>query len=69
MVPQVPNGIKFDESIPAIEQNGFIVVDFVPERITVRFFKWDRKTQTVADMDTLEPFRTVELQKSPIVRM
>ena len=63
MVPQVPNGIKFDESIPAIEQNGFIVADFTPDRITVRFFKWDRKTQTVADMDTLEPFHTAELPR------
>ena len=63
MVPQVPNGIKFEETVPAIEQNGFIVADFTLERINVRFFKWSSKTQTAADMDTLEPFHTAELQR------
>ena len=63
MVPQIPQGIKFDELIPALEQNGFIIADFTPERIAIRFFKWDRHTQTIADMDTLEPFRTVELPR------
>ncbi len=61
MVPQVPNGVKFDELLGAVEQNGFLIADFTLDRIVVRFFKWDRQTQTVADMDTLEPFRTVEL--------
>ena len=61
MVPQAPHGIKFEELLPALEQNGFLIIDFTAERMVVRFFKWDRHTQTIADMDTLEPFRTVEL--------
>ena len=63
MIPQVPNGLEVDEAIPAIEQNGFIIADFLPDRISVRFFRWDRRTQTAADMETLVPFRTIELRR------
>jgi hypothetical protein len=64
MAAQPPTGIKMEELISPIEQNGFIIADFTADRITVRFFKWDRKTQTIADMNTLEPFRTIELQRN-----
>ena len=63
MVPQVPVGIKFDETIPAIEQNGFILADFTPDRINVRFFKWDNRKQPTTDIDTLMPFYTLELKR------
>lgn len=63
MAAQPPTGIKMEELIQPIEQNGFIIADFTVDRITVRFFKWDRQTQTIADMNTLEPFRTIELPR------
>jgi hypothetical protein len=63
MIPQVPNDLEVDEAIPAIEQNGFIIADFLPDRISVRFFRWDRRTQTAADMETLVPFRTIEMRR------
>jgi len=63
MIPQVPGDIQFDEAIPAIEQNGFIIADFLPAHISVRFFRWDRRTQTMADMETLMPFRTIEMRR------
>ena len=34
---------------------------FAPDKIEVRMFKWDGKTQKVDEIDTLEPFHTVEL--------
>ena len=63
MAPQVPGGVKFDEIIPAIEQNGFILADFTPDRINVRFFKWDNRKQPAAEIDTLMPFYTLELKR------
>ncbi len=38
-----------------------MLADFLPDRIVVRLFKWDRNTQSPDAMDTLEPFHTVEL--------
>jgi hypothetical protein len=34
---------------------------FLPDKIVLRFFKWDLKTQTPGAIDTLEPFHTTEL--------
>jgi len=32
------------EEIKRIEQHGFTMVDFTPDKIVLRFFKWDVKT-------------------------
>jgi hypothetical protein len=52
-----------DETVKPIEQHGFSIVDFIPDKMTVRLFKWDWKTQKVEDIDTLQPFRTLELTR------
>jgi hypothetical protein len=57
----VPNHLSLQEEITPIEQHGFTLVDFLPDRIVLKFFKWDRKTQTPDVIDTLEPFHTTEL--------
>jgi hypothetical protein len=50
-----------DEQVKPIEQHGFTMVDFTPDKMVLRLFKWDWKTQTVDAIDTLDPFHTVEL--------
>jgi hypothetical protein len=50
-----------DEQVKPIEQHGFTIADFLPDRIVLRMFKWDVKTQSVEDIDKLEPFHTAEL--------
>ena len=49
------------EEIKPIEQHSFTIADFLPDKIVLRFFKWDLKTQTPEAIDTLEPFHTTEL--------
>jgi hypothetical protein len=49
------------EEIKPIEQHSFTIADFLPDKIVLRFFKWDLKTQTPETIDTLEPFHTTEL--------
>src|ERR1700686_3667818 len=44
------------EEVKPIEQHGFTLVDFTPDKMVLRFFKWDYKTQAVDQMDTLQPF-------------
>lgn len=47
----------------AVEQHGFTLADFLPDRIVLRLFKWDLKTQSLEAIDSLEPFHTTELGK------
>ena len=54
---------QMDEWIKPIEQHGFTIADFTGDKIVLRMFKWDRKTQPVEAMDTLEAFHTVELKR------
>jgi len=56
-----PAHLDMEEQVKPIEQHGFTIVDFTPEKMTVRLFKWDIKTQTVDAIDTLKPFHTAEL--------
>jgi hypothetical protein len=62
MVPQTPAGLAVDESLPAIEENGFTLADFTPEDVTLRFFKWRREPAEA--IDRLEPFRTTTLPRA-----
>ena len=49
-----------DEKLPALEENGFILADFTPDDVTLRFFRWlpERGADAIA---ALEPFRTTVL--------
>jgi hypothetical protein len=58
-----PAHLDLQEDIKPIEQHSFTIADFLPDKITLRFFKWDVKSDAVEQIDTLEPFRTVELQR------
>jgi hypothetical protein len=62
--PKVPQHLDMVETVTPIEENGFLLIDFTPEAITLRYFKWNQKTQPVSDIDTLEPFHTTELKRA-----
>src|SRR5215471_4074519 len=56
-----PVHLDMDEEVKPIEQHGFTLVDFTPDKMVLRQFKWDVKTQAPETIDTLEPFHTTEL--------
>jgi hypothetical protein len=62
--PKVPQHLDMQETVLPIEENGFLLIDFTPEAITLRYFKWNQKTQPVSDIDTLQPFHTTELRRA-----
>jgi hypothetical protein len=53
-----------DEQVKPIEQHGFTLADFTSEKVVLRMFKWDLKTQGPEALDTLEPFHTAEFERS-----
>jgi hypothetical protein len=60
--PLKPRSMEADERQTALEENGFTILDFTSDSIVARMFKWNVR---VADdlIDTLEPFRTVEMHR------
>jgi hypothetical protein len=59
-----PAHLDMDERVKPIEQHGFTIADFSADKIVLRMFKWDVKTQSVNAIDTLEPFHTAELTRA-----
>jgi hypothetical protein len=54
--------VKAEEKLKPVEENGFTIVDFTPDRITAKLFKW-RPPQPDQAIDSLEPFHTVEFRR------
>lgn len=63
VLPQPSLHLTMEEWVKPVEQHGFTLADFTPDRIVLRMFKWDRKTQPPEAIDSLEPFHTVELPR------
>jgi len=59
-----PAHLDMREEVKPIEQHGFTLVDFLPDRIVMTLFKWDRKTQSPEAIDALEPFHTSAIPRS-----
>ena len=56
-----PEHLDLEESVAPIEDHGFTLVDFLPDRMVLRQFKWDVDMQPLDAIDRLEPFYTTEL--------
>ena len=56
-----PAYLDVKEEVKPIEQHSFTIVDFFPDRINLRFFKWDVRTQSSDAIDSLQPFHTAEV--------
>ena len=57
----IPAHLEMEESVAPIEDHGFTIVDFLPDRISLRQYKWDVDRQPLEAIDTLEPFYSTEL--------
>lgn len=51
-----PLGMRVDEKLPALEENGFIIADFTADEIVLNYFGWLPKRGPDA-IESLEPFR------------
>src|SRR5215813_3608389 len=58
-----PAHLDMDEEVKPIEQHGFTIAVFAPDKIVLRMFKWDVKTQSIEAIDNLEPFHTAVLTR------
>ena len=58
-----PAHLDLEESVTPIEDHGFTLVDFLPDRIVLRLFKWDVDLQPLEAIDQLRPFYTTELPR------
>ena len=56
-----PAHLDVKEEIKPIEQHGFTIADFLPDRIVLRFFKWHVNVDSPDAIDKLQPFHSTEL--------
>ena len=62
-LPSTPPGhLDVDETAAPVEEHGFTLVDFLPDRVALRLFRWDVNTQPLEEIDRLEPFHETELE-------
>ena len=53
--PRVPTGLEVEEALAPLENNGFTIVDFLPERIDFQMFRW-KMDQPESLLDDMQPF-------------
>lgn len=58
-----PAHLDLEESSTPIEDHGFTLVDFLPDRIVLRLFRWDVDRQPLEAIDRMDPFYTTELPR------
>jgi len=56
--------LKMDEALKPLENHGFTIADFTQDAVELQFFKWDRNTQSVSDIDSLSPFYSKKIARS-----
>ena len=60
--PATPSAVlDLQEQVKPVEQHGFTLADFTPDKIVLRMFKWDVNTQSLEAIDNLQPFHVAEL--------
>ena len=60
MLASVPIDLTVEEKLPIVEKNGFVIADFTPERIAIRFYAW-KPPEPPEAIDNLEPFHVLEM--------
>jgi hypothetical protein len=55
--------LDVEEALKPIEENGFTLVDFTRDGITLRYFRWKTGRDTIGSIASLESFRTTELKR------
>ena len=58
-----PTHLVMEENLKPLEENGFIIADFTPGAITLKFFRFNYYRQSAEDIDKMEPFRVTELKR------
>jgi hypothetical protein len=56
---QAPIDLEVEDVVAPLEMNGFHLVDFEPDKVTIRHFRW-RLRDGIDAIDTLEPFHVSE---------
>ena len=59
-----PVHLDLEEAVAPIEEHGFTLADFLPDRIVLRQFRWDVNSQPLDAIDRMEAFYTTELPSS-----
>jgi hypothetical protein len=62
--PVPPAHIDMREDLTPLEENGFTIADFMPDSITLQYFRWNAHRDDMTAIDTLQPFRVSRFSRS-----
>jgi hypothetical protein len=54
--------LEMQEDLKPLEENGFMLADLTPDRVVLRYCRWNAHRDSIESIDSLEPFRTTELK-------
>ena len=60
--PRVAGGIGIKETLAPLEMNGFTVVDFLPDRVECRMYRW-KMDRPEAELERMQPFHRVSIPR------
>jgi hypothetical protein len=55
-----PHAVELETVVPVQERNGFHLIDFEPDRVTIRHFRWEDHIDPEDAIDTLDPIHVSE---------
>ncbi len=55
-LPTPSTTLRAEEIVAPIEENGFSIIDFTPEEVSIAMFRWNHRSDPESAIDDLEPF-------------
>ncbi len=56
-------GLVHEDIAPAVEKNGFTLLDVSPAEVKIRLFAW-KSSEPVERIDTLEPYHSYSIRRA-----
>jgi len=53
--------IVMDEKLPSLEKNGFIIADFRPDNVIIKFYAW-KPPEPIEAIDNLQAHHVINLK-------
>jgi phosphodiesterase/alkaline phosphatase D-like protein len=61
ILPQPSKHLEMQEIVKPIELHGFTIIDFTSNKMKLQMFTWDKKNQSIEDIDSLQPYKILEI--------
>ena len=61
LAAEPPSDIVMDEKLPSLEKNGFVIADFTPDSVVIKYYAW-RPPEPIEAIEKLKPHHVISLK-------